>query len=296
MNPSDRKSCGYDNGLEIYYHADGAETGFPIIMFHGGAGAYPLSDSLRQIAAFFGIRILSVHRPGFNGSPFNPAIDTLIDFPRIIEPLLSIEKIDRFGVIGLCAGAPFAHATAHRFSERIVGSWILSGIPDVHLLNRIGYSMPASLQHNIDLSLNEEEAVLGERIRQGIEDFKKSIGGSSDKSWDTRYEVAGIHLNDYLAMLDYQLAQQCRPMARECRLIYRPWGFSMSEINCPMVFWHAREDEEVPFDSVDALVGQLGQARLTVQQQNTHYPSDQTMLQLFDSIQSTVAGMTETCD
>ena len=283
------------NKLRISYHIDGMDNGFPVLMLHGGAGAYPLSEPLQEIAASFGIALITVDRPGFNGSDFDPEFNQLNAFADIVEPLLLQEKIERFGVIGLCAGAPFAHALAHRYQDRVVGVWILSGIPDINLLEQNGREIQEPLKQNRDISRDTPEEALGELITQGIREFQRTVDDAYTDSgtppaWDERYHASGILLTDYLNMLQWQLQQNCLPMARECKLIYQPWGFNLAQLNLPLTFWHAKDDSEVPFSSVNTMVDLLPNATLIVQTQDSHYPSDQSMLQLFDSIHRTASA------
>ncbi|MBE0401374.1 alpha/beta fold hydrolase [Halomonas sp. FME1] len=279
-------------GLRVSYRIEGLAHGFPVLMLHGGVGAYPLSKPLKEIAASFSIALITINRPGFNGSDLDPEIKRLETFADIVQPLLLQEKIVKFGVIGLCAGAPFAHALANRYQDRIAGVWILSGIPDINLLEQHGLEIEEPLKQNRDISQNTPEAELGTLITQGIREFQQtvdqtSLDPSAPPAWDARYHASGILLADYLDMLQWQLQQNCLPMARECKLIYQPWGLDQTQLNLPMTFWHAKDDSEVPFSSVKAMVDLLPNATLIVQEQDSHYPSDQTMLQLFDSIQQT---------
>jgi pimeloyl-ACP methyl ester carboxylesterase len=66
---------------------------------------------LDAAVASLGIQYLVVDRPGFGGSDPHPG-RTVTDFADDVEQLADALGLDRFAVVGVSAGAPYAPACA----------------------------------------------------------------------------------------------------------------------------------------------------------------------------------------
>ena len=98
----------------------GDPNGYPVLAFHGIPGTRlmfrPADASARQL----GLRIIAPDRPGFGCSTPQPG-RTLDDWIADVEAILEAYEIDRFALIGVSGGSPFAAVTAARFGARVAG-------------------------------------------------------------------------------------------------------------------------------------------------------------------------------
>jgi pimeloyl-ACP methyl ester carboxylesterase len=73
------------------------------------------------------IRVIALDRPGFGGSTFQPNRG-LLDWPRDVAEAADILGIDRFDVLGVSAGGPYALACGHALADRITRVGVVVGL------------------------------------------------------------------------------------------------------------------------------------------------------------------------
>src|SRR4029079_2709344 len=97
----------------------------PIMYFHG----WPTSklDARRLPAQPFGQRIIAVDRAGFGLSDFCPGRQ-LVDWPSDVVGLANALGLDRFGILGVSGGGPYAAACAAEIPDRLTGMAIVGGL------------------------------------------------------------------------------------------------------------------------------------------------------------------------
>jgi pimeloyl-ACP methyl ester carboxylesterase len=108
------------DGRRLTYRTLGRPGGFPVLYLHGAIGSPRWhSAELDAAVASLGIRYLAVNRPGFGGSDPRPE-RTVADYGADVEDLTDALGLERFSVIGVSAGAPFALACAWALPARVV--------------------------------------------------------------------------------------------------------------------------------------------------------------------------------
>src|SRR5262245_59551119 len=106
----------------------GEPDGHAVVYLHGAIGA-PLEcrGDLALAIETLGLRLLLPQRPGFGGSDPHPR-RTLLDFAGDLEQLADALRIERFAVVGVSAGGPYAVACGHRLHERITAAAAVSSL------------------------------------------------------------------------------------------------------------------------------------------------------------------------
>src|SRR3954468_14468247 len=97
--------------LEVREYGD--PGGDPAFFFHGLIGSHYQASYIAQKAKECGLRIIAPNRPGVGRSAFtarNSALEAVAD----VEDLARILGLDRFSVIGISGGTPYALACLHR--------------------------------------------------------------------------------------------------------------------------------------------------------------------------------------
>jgi pimeloyl-ACP methyl ester carboxylesterase len=130
----------------LCYAEYGDTRGTPAFYFHGFPGSRVEAQVVVSIGAQRGVRLLAVDRPGFGRSDFQPG-RTIADWPQDVRALADALGLDRFAVLGVSGGAPYALACARDLGDRLTAVGVASGLGPVQgsqslrgmfLLNRTG--------------------------------------------------------------------------------------------------------------------------------------------------------------
>lgn len=96
----------------------GDPGGAPVFYFHGMPGSRLEAQFGHQAAADHGCRLIGLDRPAIGRSDFCEG-RSLLDCPRDVEEMARQFEIDRFGLIGLSGGGPYALACGQLTSDRL---------------------------------------------------------------------------------------------------------------------------------------------------------------------------------
>lgn len=99
-----------DGGI-LTWREYGDPAGTPVFFFHGWPGESHQGALIHEAAREKGVRLISPNRPGIGGSSRQPGRN-LLDWPPMVTALADHLKIDRFRVLGLSGGGPYALACA----------------------------------------------------------------------------------------------------------------------------------------------------------------------------------------
>ena len=106
----------------------GPADGRPLVWLHGTPGARrQIPQSARVMAEELGIRIVGIDRPGVGSSTpyrYGSLLDSVTDLTRVADDL----GLERFGVIGLSGGGPYALAASYALPDRVPVAAVLGGV------------------------------------------------------------------------------------------------------------------------------------------------------------------------
>src|SRR6266571_8846086 len=105
-------------GGHLAYSEYGDASGTPVLFCHGWPSSKTMAQLTDAAARELGIRIISPDRPGIWESGFQ-ANRTLLDWPDVLEQLADHLGLDRFYILAISGGAPYAYATAIRLRDRV---------------------------------------------------------------------------------------------------------------------------------------------------------------------------------
>ena len=112
------------DGRRLAYSVAGPEDGFPVLYFHGAIGTAPAIGAGVQA---LGLRCVCVSRPGFGGSDLAPG-RTMLGFAADVEQLADALGLERFAVVGVSAGGPYALACGHALADRVTAIGAVSSL------------------------------------------------------------------------------------------------------------------------------------------------------------------------
>lgn len=248
------------DGRRLGFAQFGPKSALPVFYFHGWPGS-------RLEAGFFevpGVQMIGVDRPGYGLSDAKPK-RKLADWPRDIEELANHLKLDKFAVVGMSGGGPYAAACAYYLKDRLHKVAIIAGLgpPDAPGMsdNRVGFlldlgqrPMRSALLFNVMRTLirNHRAEKHFRRIRQ------RHPRASRDKDAMTP---------EFMQMLLTSFREGLRSSAKgassDARVYGEPWPFSLKDIRVPVHIWHGTYDGQVPVSIGRHYAKQIPRARST---------------------------------
>jgi len=236
------------NGAIIAFEQYGDASGVPVIFCHGWPSSRTMARLTDEAARGLGIRIISPDRPGISGSSLQPN-RKLSDWPQVVERLANHLGIEKFRMLAISGGAPYAYATARAMPERVGAIAIISGaVPIVDLVDRQGllrlyrwmlalYQRSPRLLRKLFLMARPilslrppvrlRPLVLKMLMLQTCDEESlrdsaafEAVFESQRRAW--RESAEGV-------MIDAQIYAQ-------------PWGFPIEEVQVPVRLWHGNQD------------------------------------------------------
>jgi pimeloyl-ACP methyl ester carboxylesterase len=236
------------NGAIIAFEQYGDASGVPVIFCHGWPSSRTMARLTDEAARGLGVRIISPDRPGISGSSLQPN-RKLSDWPEVVERLANHLGIEKFRMLAISGGAPYAYTTARAMPERVRAIAIVSGaVPIVDLVDRRGllrlyrwmlalYRRSPRLLRKLFLMAQPilslrppvrfRPLVLKMLMLQACDEESlrdsaafEAVFESQRRAW--RESAEGV-------MIDAQIYAQ-------------PWGFPIEEVRVPVRLWHGKQD------------------------------------------------------
>ncbi len=237
------------DGRRLGYVDYGDPTGQPVLLCHGLPGTRLQGHPDRSIVASLGIRMIGIDRPGYGLSDYQHG-RTLLDWPDDVQAIADSLSLERFAVLGISGGGPYAAACAWKIPERITTAVLVSAmgptndpeaIQNMPLLNRF---LLASAKYG-EWPLRLPAAGLL-AIAQRWPDKYLSIMNSHlpapDQAIYLRSDIQTFVKEDVAEAF----RQGTRGAIRDIILLARRWGFRLQDIPVPVQLWHGEQDTTVP--------------------------------------------------
>lgn len=236
------------DGRRLGYAEYGAPAGTPVIFFPGTPSGRLFHHPDESIAVSLGARVITVDRPGFGLSDFQPE-RSLLDLPQDVVQLADALELDRFAVAGISGGAPYVAACAFNIPERLTAAGIVSGVgptdgPDG--------TRGMSRERRLGVIVARHVAWLTRPLlwrvsnpqRSGERYFENIAAQSSvrDRAILARPEIRAMLIRNWSEANRHGV----RGYAWETVIFSRPWGFRLEDIAMDVNLWHGEEDASMP--------------------------------------------------
>ncbi len=238
------------DGADVAYSVIG-DPGLrtPIFYHHGFPGSRHEALIAAKKAAASRVSVISIDRPGLGGSDYRER--TLLDWPRIVQGVADHLGISSLRVIGVSGGTPYALVTAHALKERVLNLGIVSGIADVasspSLLKGMTWTnrfLLRSAQFAPWLAAAEIGSLaLLFKVSPALGMMWILIGMPKCDGKRFKEKSSG---NLVFSVFEEALRQGSKGVLQEFRLMTKPWGFDISDVQCPVFIWHGAADTYVP--------------------------------------------------
>ncbi len=252
----------------------GDPDGLPVLALHGTPGSRLMFALTHGAARDRGIRIIAPERPGYGQSDFRH-FETLAQSAADVNAVADAYGLDRFAIIGVSGGGPFAIAAAATNPDRIP---LLALAGPVGPIADLGRTIRVSRVHYVLFRVLAGSS-LGPRA------FFKALRYMVFKAPDTAYRWLMRRVKrsdrvilaraDVRASLQAAIREGLQPgvegAVQDLRLYCAPWGLRLAEIDVPAIVWQGSDDTIVPPAAAYALAQALPNCRLDVIQAAGHY-------------------------
>jgi pimeloyl-ACP methyl ester carboxylesterase len=251
------KTIRLRDGRTLAYAEFGEPSGKTLFYFHGGADSRLEARFLTKHAAQAGIHLVGIDRPGMGLSSFK-AGRRLLDWPDDVVELANNLLIDRFAVVGVSGGGPYALACAYKIPDRLNSCGIVAG-EGPYTNPFFSQLLPWILMPIMGRFFQDEE-----HARKTLLRFTRSWP-ESDRKCLSLPEIA----DQMATSLAEGFHQGFRGPAYDGMLVRRPWGFELEEIAFPKLYlWHGELDKDVPVAMGKKVADKLDTCKAT------YYPSE----------------------
>lgn len=263
------------DGRRLAYSEYGAPGGRPVIYCHGFPSSRREGLLLHTNAVAADARIIAADRPGYGDSDHQPG-RRIADWSDDVGLLADRLGLDRFAVLGVSGGGPYALACAEHMPDRLSGCALVCPLGPIYIdavLDQMYWSVRASLM------MGRQPPWLGDIVfgspttgaLQRWPSLVESVRGIAAPPADR--EVLAEH--DNAAILNQTIADAMRNGAEGARLdlvLYNhDWQLAFATIASPISIWHGQADGTVPIEHARWYANNLPNARLTELPGHGHY-------------------------
>ncbi|BAU49728.1 alpha/beta hydrolase [Sulfurifustis variabilis] len=237
------------DGRILAWLALGDPAGRPVLYFHGYPGSRLEARLASDAARGLGLRVLAPDRPGFGASTFQPG-RTIGAWAADVAELADRLALERFAVVGVSGGGPYALACAARLPERVSRAALVGALgplgrmplaPDMVGLNRLALALAARTPLLARLAVR----LAARWVRQDPERWLAHMMSGAPAA-DRRVLADPGYRALFTASTAEALRQGGRGAAWELTLLARPWDFSLKEVRVPVRIWQGLDDNIVP--------------------------------------------------
>ena len=244
------------------YDEYGDAKGAPVFFCHGWPSSRTMAELTHAAACGLGIRIISPDRPGISDSAFQ-ANRKLIDWPPIVGELADKLEIERFHILAISGGAPYAYVTASEMPQRVRAIAIVSGAPPIVDLS----------EHTGLLRLYRWMLALYRSHPQLLRALFYLARPIACLRPPIRFRPLLLKLLlqpvDAAALRDAAAFEACFESQRrawrasakgvmtDAEIYAQPWGFRLEDVDVPVRLWHGKEDRAFTFRVAQEVAARL---------------------------------------
>jgi len=237
------------DGRRLGYAEYGDPQGKPVFFFHGMPGSRLEGELADEAAKKLRIRVISLDRPGYGLSDFQPR-RAFLDWPPDVVALADALGIERFAVAGVSGGGPYAAVCALKIPGRLTAAGIIAGVgpydePDategMSGQNRLLFGLSRRFPWLVPLPMALWSFATRHFADRMMSAMVRSLP-APDQAALARPEVLAMFKKDSVE----SFRSGSRGAAWETRMYARPWGFRLEEISMEVHVWQGELDKNVP--------------------------------------------------
>jgi pimeloyl-ACP methyl ester carboxylesterase len=263
------------NGGCVAIDEYGDPDGTPVFFCHGWPSSRSMASLTEDAARDLGVRIISPDRPGVNESAFQKE-RTLLDWPVMLRELATQFGLEKFRVLGISGGAPYAFASAWSMPDQVEAIAIVSGVPPITEL----------AGHDGLLKLYRWMLALYHTRPQLLRTCFYLARPFASRRVPIRLRPMVLKLLqpcDAAVLRDSRAFEACFESQRrawrasaegvmvDAEIYARPWGFPLEEVRVPVRLWHGTTDRSFSFRLAEQIAQRLPNCQARFVEAAGHY-------------------------
>ena len=264
QSPAPSLTVRLPDGRVIAVEEYGDPAGTPVLYFHG----WPASRLEAGLIPDLPVRLLALDRPGYGRSTPKRG-RTLLDWPADVAAVADRLGLQRFHVIGLSGGGPYAAACALALPDRVLGAAMVCPVPPPHGVHpRAPGIGQLFLLGRHPVLAHRLFSVLRPLLRRRIITPRTLVGDGlppSDRACLTPALLEGL-----ARAWREGIGRSVQGALSDAQIYARDWGVPFGGIRVPVTVWHGAEDSMIPLHALAPLEAIPGMA-LRVVPEEGHY-------------------------
>jgi pimeloyl-ACP methyl ester carboxylesterase len=262
------------DGRRLSFAEFGDRRGKPVFYFHGFPGSRLEAKLADRISRESKVRFIGVDRPGYGHSSFKPGRN-LISWTDDVAELADALRIDRFSILGVSGGGPYAAVCAYKMPERLDAVGIICGMGPVDVADLIRgmpwlYRQGLRLAGRLPAITTTLHAFLAVVFRFYPERMFSILSGKV--SGPDKIALKNRELIQVLsASFREAFRKSLRWPATDVVLYSRPWGFPLEDIDTAVHLWHGEKDRIVPPEMGRYMARSIPNCRATFYPDEGHF-------------------------
>jgi pimeloyl-ACP methyl ester carboxylesterase len=257
-------------------YAEFGDPGGPLVMwFHGLPGARRQVPPVgRQAAQDLGLRVVCVERPGV-GDSTDHVYACLADWAADVRVVADQLGHERFMVVGLSGGGPYALACAHKLAAQVVAVGLLGSLVPtagedataeglVALSHRFN-GLLSLLRRPLGIGLWALVRTMNPLSHLIVQGFGR-VMPEGDRKVLSDPALEAMFVDD----LTIGSKRQFQALVNDIVLIGRPWGFRLADVPVPVRWWHGDSDPFVPLVQAQRAAALIPDVTLIVRPGESH--------------------------
>ncbi|MEM7535415.1 MAG: alpha/beta hydrolase [Chloroflexota bacterium] len=234
------------DGRTLGYLTLGSETGKLVFYHHGFPSSRFEAMMLKDAAEGADCRLISVDRPGYGLSDFQPN-RTMLDWPDDLAMLADNLGIDKFYVMGLSGGGPYVATCAYKIPDRLFGATIVAGLsPKSYPQTKEGMAFMGRLTLTIGDAMPWLNRLLLWQMQKASNNPKMMERMLNAMPAVDKAVLKSEEQQNFLRTVQESYRQGVDGATHEGRIYARPWGYELSDIKMPVSIWQGTLDVNVP--------------------------------------------------
>ena len=248
-SPELHESVKLSDGRSLSFARFGDPSGKPVFYFHGFPGSRLEPQSNHDAFLKAGIQLLALDRPGI-GHSTRKNKRKLLDWPDDVVEIAKILKLEKFSILGVSGGGPYALACARAIPGYLNKVTVACGLGPIdapnatsgmmlsnRVLFRYGKFFPPVLHLSTFLMVRQ----LSSKPAKGL---KKFVEGLPEPD---RLVLSKTDAQDFVAASAVEgVRQGSGPLLEEIGIYSRSWGFKLEDLNVPVSLFQGEVDIDVP--------------------------------------------------
>ncbi|MCH9808369.1 MAG: alpha/beta hydrolase [Alphaproteobacteria bacterium] len=278
----------------------GAENGLPVLALHGAPASRLMFDIADGPAKKSGLRLYCPERPGYGITPADSGA-TLKSRAQDLAAIADRLGLERFAVLGVSGGGPYAVALAGLLGDRVSGLALVSPMGPIAQfiaaekrgeiadgLGQLGYG-----HRQFFLKLPRRRRLLQVQSYLGAKAFQAAPETSARLfacilSADDKRILSQPHVkSSQIGMTLEALRPGIEGGVSDLEIFARPWPVDFGDIHTPTIVWQGSEDRIVPVPVTRWLAGRLANCRLVELEGAGHF----WVYDHVDDVLETLAGI-----